>query len=131
MLERVKTITTSSKGYQRLEYVRWADDLVILIDGYREWDGLARKAYEQLREELTKLDVTLNLEKTRQVNLRKNETFSFLGFVFRRIKTKQGKWGLRKTPKIIARTKTFRKIKSKRSGKYTFATKSHSYCLMT
>jgi len=110
MLERAKEVT-SSDGYQHIEYARWADDLVILVDSYRKWDWLMCSVYKRLCEELSKLDVTLNLEKTRRVDLKKNETFSFLGFVFRRAKTKQGKWGIMKTPKMEARTKLLRKLK--------------------
>ena len=110
MLERAKAVS-SSDGYQHIEYARWADDLVILIDGYRKWDWLANGAYKRLCEELTKLGVTLNLEKTRHVDLMKDEAFSFLGFVFRRTKTKQGKWGIMKTPKMEARTRLLRRLK--------------------
>lgn len=110
MLERAKEVS-SSDGYQHIEYARWADDLVILIDGYRKWDWLASGAYKRLCEELTKLGVTLNLEKTRHVDLMKDEAFTFLGFVFRRTKTKQGKWGIMKTPKMEARTRLLRKLK--------------------
>lgn len=110
MLERAKEVS-SSDGYQHIEYARWADDLVILIDGYRKWNWLANGAYKRLCEELTKLGVTLNLKKTRHIDLMKAETFSFLGFVFRRAKTKQGKWGITKTPKMEARTKLLRKLK--------------------
>jgi RNA-directed DNA polymerase len=110
MLERAKEVS-SSDGYQHIEYARWADDLVILIDGYRKWNWLANGVYKRLCEELTKLGVTLNLEKTGHVDLMKDETFSFLGFVFRRTKTKQGKWGIIKTPKMEARTRLLRKLK--------------------
>jgi len=110
MLERAKEVS-SNDGYQHIEYARWADDLVILIDGYRKWNWLANGAYKRLCEELAKLGVTLNLEKTRQVDLMKDEAFNFLGFVFRRAKTKQGKWGIMKTPKMEARTKLLRKLK--------------------
>jgi RNA-directed DNA polymerase len=110
MLERAKDVS-SNDGYQHIEYARWADDLVILIDGYRKWDWLASGAYKRLCEELTKLNVTLNLEKTRHVDLMRDESFSFLGFVFRRTKTKQGKWGVTKTPKMEARTRLLRKLK--------------------
>ncbi len=110
MLERAKAVT-SGDGYQHIEYARWADDLVILIDSYRKWDWLAASVYKRLCEELVKLDVTLNMEKTRRADLKKNETFSFLGFVFRRAKTKQGKWGIKKTPKMEARTRLLRKLK--------------------
>ena len=110
MLERAKAVT-GTDGYQHIEYARWADDLVILIDGYRKWDWLKRAAFEHLCEELEKLDVTLNQEKTRQVDLVKEETFSFLGFDFRRSRTRRGKWGVMKTPKMSARTKLLRNIK--------------------
>ena len=110
MLERAKAVT-GTDGYQHIEYARWADDLVILIDGYRKWDWLKRAAFKHLCEELEKLDVTLNQEKTRQVDLVKEETFSFLGFDFRRSRTRRGKWGVMKTPKMSARTKLLRNIK--------------------
>ncbi|WP_353283267.1 hypothetical protein [Wolbachia endosymbiont (group A) of Pogonocherus hispidulus] len=32
MLEKAKEVTGEGK-YQRIEYARWADDIVILIDG--------------------------------------------------------------------------------------------------
>lgn len=110
MLERAKAVT-SSDGYQHIEYARWADDLIILVDDYRKWDWLRGGVYKRLCEELAKLDVTLNVEKTRQIDLKQDETFNFLGFVFRRTKTKQGKWGISKTPKMEARTKLLRKLK--------------------
>ena len=46
-------------------------------------------------EELAKLDVELNRDKTRRVDLAKGESFTFLGFEFRRVKTRQGKWGVK------------------------------------
>jgi len=111
MLEKAKE-ATSTDGYQHIEYARWADDLVILIDGYRRWRWLERVVYKRLCEELAKVKVTLNLDKTRNIDLEKDETFSFLGFVFRRTKTKLGKRGISKTPKMEARTKLLRKLKT-------------------
>jgi RNA-directed DNA polymerase len=64
---------------------------VILVDGYRRWDWLEKAAYQRLLEELAKLDVQLNEDKTRLVDLTQGETFSFLGFNFRRVKTRRGK----------------------------------------
>ncbi len=43
MLERAKTVTRE-QGYFHMEYARFADDMVILIDGYRKWRWL----YERL-----------------------------------------------------------------------------------
>lgn len=110
MLEQAKEVT-SGDGYRHIEYCRWADDLIILVDGHRKWDWLERGVYKRLCEELSKLDVTLNAEKTRIVDLKRDETFTFLGFVFRRAKTKSGKWGIIKTPKMEVRTKLLRKLK--------------------
>ena len=110
MLERAKE-AMNTDGYQHIEYARWADDIVILIDGFEKWEWLVSAVNKRLREELAKIDVQLNLEKTRQIDMVKGEIFSFLGFDFRRKRTLKGKWGIQKTPKMVARTKLLRKIK--------------------
>jgi len=110
MLERAK-LATSGDGYQHIEYARWADDLVILIDEHSKWDWLEKAVYRRLQEELAKLKVAINTDKTRIIDLRKGETFSFLGFDYRRGKIKQGKWGVQKTPRMKARTNLLRKLK--------------------
>lgn len=111
MLEKAKEVTKQSDGYEHIEYVRWADDLIILIDGHKKWEWLERAIHVRLRQELSKIKVELNEEKTKTVDLRKGETFSFLGFDFRRIITRQGKIGIHKTPKMKARTALLRKLK--------------------
>lgn len=110
MLEKAKQVT-SKDGYIHIEYARWADDLVILIDGHYKWDWLYQAVFKRLCQELTKLDVKLNLEKTRQIDLVKGESFSFLGFDYRRTKTLKGKWSISRKPKIDARKKLFKNIK--------------------
>jgi RNA-directed DNA polymerase len=110
MLERAKEVTRQGK-YEYLGYARYADDLVILVDGFQRWDWLAKAAYRRLLEELGKLDVQVNPEKTRIVDLIHGETFSFLGFDFRRAKSRRGKWGVLVTPRIKARTALLRKLK--------------------
>jgi len=66
-----------------------------LIDGkpWRRW--LVKAVYQRLLEELGKLDVQVNSDKTRVVDLTKEESFGFLGFTFRRAKTLRGVWGVR------------------------------------
>ena len=64
MLERAK-VRTRTGGRTHIEYARYADDLVVLVDGRAEWDWLVRAAYRRLVEETVKLDVTMNEEKTR------------------------------------------------------------------
>jgi len=110
MLEKAKAVTGKS-GFTYIEYARFADDLVILVDGFRKWDWLLRRAQKKLLEELAKLDVRVNEEKTKVVNLTQGETFSFLGFDFRRGKTLSGKWSVRITPKMKARTNLLRNLK--------------------
>jgi RNA-directed DNA polymerase len=110
MLERAKEVTRNGK-YAYIDYVRFADDLVILVDGFRRWEWLEKAAYKRLLEELGKLEVQVNQEKTRMVDLTADESFSFLGFDFRRIRTRRGKWGVRVTPRMKARTSLLRKLK--------------------
>lgn len=110
MLERAKEKTRKGK-YTYVEYARFADDLVVLVDGFWKWDWLAKAIHKQLFEEFEKLDVPINRDKTRIVDLRKDEVFSFLGFDFRRSKTLRGKWGVRVTPRMKARTELLRKLK--------------------
>jgi len=63
------------------------------------------KAVEKrLREELAKLRVEINEEKSRMVDLRKQESFGFLGFDFRRIRSLKGVWRPQYTPKLKKRT---------------------------
>jgi RNA-directed DNA polymerase len=111
MLEKAKEESKRIDGYEHIEYVRWADDLIILIDGYRKWRGLEEAIQKKLREKLNQIKVELNEEKTKTVDLSKGETFSFLGFDFRQTKTKQGKIGIQRTPVMKARTKLLGKLK--------------------
>lgn len=111
MLEKAKEVTRQGK-YTYIEYARFADDLTVLVDGYPKWDWLEKAVYKRLLEELGKLDVQINQEKTRLGNLRTGESFSFLGFDLRRAKTRRGKWGVRITPKMKARTALLTELKN-------------------
>jgi RNA-directed DNA polymerase len=91
MLERAKAVTRRGK-YTYLEYARFADDIVILIDAYPQHDWLLGAVLKRLREELAILHVSLNEAKSRIVDLGKGESFGFLGFDFRRVRTHSGKW---------------------------------------
>jgi RNA-directed DNA polymerase len=110
MLEKAKAVTRNGR-YTYIEYARFADDLVILVDGFRKWDWLLKGAQRRLEEELEKLDVELNQEKSRVVDLTRDESFSFLGFDIRRMRTLRGKWGVKVTPRMKARTALLRKLK--------------------
>lgn len=110
MLERAKECSRRGQ-YTHIEYARFADDLVVLVDGYRQWEGLFQQAHKRILEELTKLQVEVNTEKTRLVDLTKDESFGFLGFEFRRISGRNGKWQPRKTPKTKKRTELLDDLK--------------------
>ena len=63
MLERAKETTRFGK-YTYIEYARFADDLVILIDAYPRHDWLMAAIEKRLREELADLQVEINEEKS-------------------------------------------------------------------
>src|SRR6516162_7764582 len=79
MLERAREVTRKGK-YTYIEYARFADDLVILIDAYKRHDWLVGAVDKRLREEFGKLQVEINDEKSRIVDLERGESFGFLGF---------------------------------------------------
>src|SRR5882724_12019661 len=66
MLERAKEVTRRGP-YTYLEYARFADDLVILVDAYPQHDWLLKEVDTRHREELAKLQVSINEEKSRVV----------------------------------------------------------------
>ena len=83
-----------------------------LVDGYGgKWEWLFNETYGKLLEELARIKVKVNTEKTRLVDMTKGEAFSFLGFDFRRGKTRNGKWGVHMTPRMKARTKLLQDLK--------------------
>ncbi|MCI0407538.1 MAG: group II intron reverse transcriptase/maturase [Acidobacteria bacterium] len=110
MLERAQE-TTRCRQYTSVEYVRWADDIVVLIDAFPRHDWLLRAVERRLREELAKLHVEINEEKSRIVDLGKGESLGFLGFEFRRVRSLRGVWRAQYTPKPSRRTALLRKLK--------------------
>jgi RNA-directed DNA polymerase len=109
-LERAKEVTRRGP-YTYLEYARFADDLVIVVDAYPQHDGLLKAVDKRLREELATLQVAINEEKSRIVDLAQGEQFSFLGFDFRRVRSRQGVWRAWYPPKLKKRTALLRKLK--------------------
>jgi RNA-directed DNA polymerase len=110
MLERAKAATRNG-AHTYVEYVRYADDLVILVNNDRRQDWLVEAVGRRLREELAKLDVQLNEEKSRIVDLSRGESFGFLGFDFRRVRSLRGRWRPQYTPQQKARTALLRELK--------------------
>jgi RNA-directed DNA polymerase len=111
MLERAKETTRHGK-YTYVEYARFADDLVVLIDAHPRNAWLLGAVNKRLREEFAKLQVEINEEKSRIVDLDHGESFGFLGFDFRRLRSmKRQVWRAHYTPKLKKRTALLRKLK--------------------
>src|SRR3954451_8979831 len=110
MLERAKAVTRHER-WTAVEYARFADDLVILVDSHPCQQWLRQAVEKRLREELAKLQVEVNEEKSRKVDLKQGESFGFLGFDFRRVRTLRGRWMPLLLPKSKKRTVLLVKLK--------------------
>ena len=80
-LEMARATTRRGK-YTHVQYARFADDMVILIDSHPRNDWLMKAVEKRLREELAKLRVEINEEKSRVIDLAKGGSFAFLGFEY-------------------------------------------------
>jgi len=110
MLE--KAVNTTHRGKSTsIQYARFADDMVILIDAERRSDWLVKAVDKRLREEFAKLRVEINEDKSRMVDLKKGESFTFLGFEYRRILSFNQKWRPYYAPKLKKRTALYAKLR--------------------
>jgi RNA-directed DNA polymerase len=110
MLEKAVDITRRGKS-TNVQYARFADDMVVLIDAERRNDWLVKAIDRRLREELAKLRVAINEDKSRMVDLKTGESFTFLGFEYRRVLSLQRKWRPHYAPKLKKRTALFEKLR--------------------
>jgi RNA-directed DNA polymerase len=70
------------KGF--LTYVRYLDDMIVLVPDSERGRRWADRALERIREEAEAIGVSLNRDKTRMLSLAEpGAKFTFLGFVFR------------------------------------------------
>ena len=103
---------TAEGPYERVNYHRFADDIVITVSGHHTKRGWAERALQRLQEQLAPLGVELNQEKTKLVDMLKGESFGFLGFELRRVrKSRKGGYFIRMTPKKKARKAIKAKIR--------------------
>jgi RNA-directed DNA polymerase len=110
MLERAKQRT--SDPWTHVEYARFADDLVVLVDGHGSREKLRSAVHRRLFEELDRLGVEVNEEKTRVVDMHDPEgSFTFMGFEFRRVRSRRGKWMPLYAPRAKARAKLLEKLR--------------------
>jgi RNA-directed DNA polymerase len=95
-----------------VEYARFADDMVILVDAHPRHDRLFQLVNRRLRAELGRLQVEINQEKSRVVDLQAGESFGFLGFDLRAVRSRtSGRWTPLVTPKVRKRTELLGKLK--------------------
>src|ERR1700674_2924654 len=110
MLE--KAIATTRRGkYTHVQYARFADDMVILIDSHPRHDWLMRAVDKRLREELAKLRVEINEDKSRTIDLRTGGAFAFLGFEYRLVLGRNQKGRPQFVPKMKKRTALLAKLR--------------------
>jgi RNA-directed DNA polymerase len=110
MLEKSKEVSRY-KQWTRLEYVRFADDLVVLTTTHPRNRWLRRAVKRKLWEEFNKLGVEINEEKTAVVDLECGGSFGFLGFRFRRVLSRNQKWMPLLLPEVGKRAELTRKLK--------------------
>jgi len=111
MLEQAQVVTKQGE-YEVVRYTRFADDLVVLVSSHPQAAHWAPKVERRLREELTKLDLTVNEEKSRVVSFGAGVPFDFLGYTFRWVnqrKTPDKKMVLRR-PQKKKRTRLLQKV---------------------
>ena len=123
MLERAKETTRFGK-YTFIEYARFADDLVILIDAYPRHDLLMAAVEKRLREGLADLQApsppppppsplsspSRSMKEESIVDWSKRK-LRLSGFDFRRIRSRRGAWRANYTPQLERRTALQRKLK--------------------
>jgi RNA-directed DNA polymerase len=110
MLERAREVTREGER-TRVVYARFADDLVVLVDDRPRAGRLPEKVSRRIREELARLEVEVNEDKSKTVDLEAGESFGFLGFDFRRVRTRFGRWTVRVTPRLKKRTALVRQLR--------------------
>lgn len=82
MLEQAQA-TTKQGPYEVVRYTRFADDLVVQVSAHPLAAHWAKVVERRLREEIGKLGLTVNEEKSRVVNFGAGEAFDFLGYTLR------------------------------------------------
>src|SRR3954447_15319673 len=82
-----------------------------LIDSYPRHEWLVKAVEKRPREELVKLRVEINEDKSRMVDLAKDGSFSFLGFEYRRMRSRKRVWRPYYAPKLKKRTELFAKLR--------------------
>jgi RNA-directed DNA polymerase len=111
MLEKAREVTREGE-WTRVQYARFADDLVVLVDGQPRHERLLGRVSGRTREELAKLEVEVNDEKSRTVDMERGESFGFLGFDFRLVRNGSGGSRTLVAPKLKKRTDLLSRLRT-------------------
>ena len=111
MLEQAKAVTRY-RQWAVVEYARFADDMVVLVSAHRKQRWVRGAVETRLRVELGKLEVEVNEDKTYRADLSRGESFGFLGFEFRRVRSRSGHWMPLYRPQTKKRTALLRRLKA-------------------
>lgn len=82
VLEQIQ-VEAKQGPYEVVRYTRFADDLVVLVSSHARARHWVSRVEQRLREELAKLDLIVNEEKSRTVDFGTGKSFDFLGYTFR------------------------------------------------
>lgn len=110
MLEKATSVTKTGE-YKHVIYARYMDDLIVCVDNFRKWDWLYRGLKKRLYEEFCMLQIPINIEKSREIDVEGGESFEFLGFEIRTGITGRRKTGVLYSPAMNKRTGLLRKVK--------------------
>nr|WP_245547388.1 reverse transcriptase domain-containing protein [Halobacteroides halobius] len=81
MLERATEVTKSKGRYTEVEYARFADDIVIAVSSHYSMNWLLPKVMKRLKEEFNKIQVKINKEKTKIVNLEEGDSRNCFSYI--------------------------------------------------
>jgi len=111
MVEKARELTRGGEQ-TRVQYARFADDLVVLVDSHPRHTPLLEQVLVRIREELAKLKVEVNDEKSRTVDMESGESFGFLGFDFRLVRRGSGSGYVLTTPQLKKRTQLLARLRT-------------------
>ncbi|MGH9424911.1 MAG: group II intron reverse transcriptase/maturase, partial [Terriglobia bacterium] len=97
--------------WERVVYTRYADDMVILVDGYPQWQPHVGMIRKRLDQELKKVAIEINEEKTKVVDFVGGESFGFLGFDIRAGCNRFGKRFVLRTPKRKKQSELLKRVR--------------------
>jgi RNA-directed DNA polymerase len=96
--------------WERVVYTRYADDMVVLVDGYPKWQPHVAMIQKRLEQELKKVAIEVNEEKTKVVDFGSGGSFGFLGFDLRAGRNRLGKSFVLRTPKRKKQSELIKRV---------------------